>query len=349
MAVAASVFDETQRATLEALCDTFVPAVETDTGDPVERDFLARSAGDLLVAAQIEGMLAEAMTPEEIAGVAGLLDALAEQGLAPDTPLEARTQIVHGMRAADPEAKLGLTQIKGLTMLLFYGAPDESTGLQRQLGGAGVPGADLARAVAGGGAEDDLASPRSAASRPRCPCDVCVVGSGAGGSVIAAEARGGGQERARAGDGPVPQRVGLQPARGAGLPGALLRRRAGHVRGRVDFDTRRPDAGRRHRRQLHELHPHAGADHARVGVARARGSRGPRGVLPRAHRRGDGAARRQHRGHEAERDAPQADGGRSTRWATSTGRSCETRRSTTRPRTAATARWGASTAASARR
>ena len=75
MAVMASVFDETQRATLEALCDTFVPTVETDTGDPVERDFLARSAGE-----------------------------------------------------ADPEAKLGLTQLKGLTMLLFYGAPDESTG-----------------------------------------------------------------------------------------------------------------------------------------------------------------------------------------------------------------------------
>ena len=32
------------------------------------------------------------------------------------------------MRAADAEAKLGLTQLKGLTMLLFYGAPDESTG-----------------------------------------------------------------------------------------------------------------------------------------------------------------------------------------------------------------------------
>ena len=112
MAVMASVFDETQRATLEALCDTFVPAVESDTGDPVERDFLARSAADLQVAAQIEGMLAEAMTPDEIAAVAGLLDALAEQGMAPDRPLEARTQIVHGMRAADPEAKLGLTQVK---------------------------------------------------------------------------------------------------------------------------------------------------------------------------------------------------------------------------------------------
>ncbi len=41
---------------------------------------MARSALDMQVPAQIEGMLAEAMTPEEIAEVAGLLDALAGRG-----------------------------------------------------------------------------------------------------------------------------------------------------------------------------------------------------------------------------------------------------------------------------
>ena len=46
MAVAAAVFDETQRATLEALCETFVPSIESDSGDPLERDFMARSALD---------------------------------------------------------------------------------------------------------------------------------------------------------------------------------------------------------------------------------------------------------------------------------------------------------------
>ena len=59
MAVMASVFDDTQRATLEALCDTFVPAVQSDTGDPVEREFLARSAGDMQIAAQMEAMLGD--------------------------------------------------------------------------------------------------------------------------------------------------------------------------------------------------------------------------------------------------------------------------------------------------
>ena len=105
MAVATAVFDETRRATLEALCETFVPSVQVETGDPLEREFMARSALDMLIPAQIEGMLAESMTPEEIAGVAGLLDALAAEDLAA-LPVEGRTQVVHGFRDADPEACL---------------------------------------------------------------------------------------------------------------------------------------------------------------------------------------------------------------------------------------------------
>ena len=77
MAVFASVLTETQRATLEALCDTIVPAVESDTGDPVERDFMTRAASDMQIAAQIEGAMADTLLPEEIAQFAGLLDALA--------------------------------------------------------------------------------------------------------------------------------------------------------------------------------------------------------------------------------------------------------------------------------
>ena len=67
MAVAQSVLTETQRETLEALCDTFVPAIEADSHDPVEKEFMGRAASDLAVAAQIEGLMAEVMLPEEIA------------------------------------------------------------------------------------------------------------------------------------------------------------------------------------------------------------------------------------------------------------------------------------------
>jgi hypothetical protein len=38
LAVAASVLSDTQRSVPEAVCDTYVPSIESDTGDPVERD-----------------------------------------------------------------------------------------------------------------------------------------------------------------------------------------------------------------------------------------------------------------------------------------------------------------------
>ena len=64
------------------------------------------------------------MLPEEIEAVGGLLDALEAEGFS-DAPMEARTAIVHGFRAADPAAKLGLQQLKALTLLFFYALPDE--------------------------------------------------------------------------------------------------------------------------------------------------------------------------------------------------------------------------------
>jgi len=49
-------------------------------------------------------MFAETLLPEEIAQVAGLLDAIAGQGFLA-APLDGRTQILLGMAAADPAAK----------------------------------------------------------------------------------------------------------------------------------------------------------------------------------------------------------------------------------------------------
>ena len=81
MAVMAGVFNETQRRTLEAFCDTIVPAVEYDGSDEAMRAFMSRSAADMAIAAQIEDLMAEALMPEDIAGFAGLLDALAGERL----------------------------------------------------------------------------------------------------------------------------------------------------------------------------------------------------------------------------------------------------------------------------
>src|SRR3954447_26126968 len=105
MAVAQAVLNETQRQTLEALCDTFVPSVEVDSHDEVERAFMGRAAADLQVAAQIEGLMADVMVPDEIAGFAGLLDALSAEDFA-DADVEERTRLIHGFGEQDPAARL---------------------------------------------------------------------------------------------------------------------------------------------------------------------------------------------------------------------------------------------------
>ncbi|HEV2074604.1 MAG TPA: gluconate 2-dehydrogenase subunit 3 family protein, partial [Thermoleophilaceae bacterium] len=124
MAATIEVLTEAQRATLAAVCDTYVPAVDSDTHDAVEREFMGRSASDMGIPARIEGVMAETMSPEEIAAFGGLLDALAGQGIV-DLPVTTRTEVLHGTAAADPEAKVALHSLKGLTMLLFYALPDE--------------------------------------------------------------------------------------------------------------------------------------------------------------------------------------------------------------------------------
>ena len=106
MAVAAGVLNETRRRTLEAVCDTFVPSLEVETGDQVKRDFFARAASDVGVAAQVEGLMADAMMPGEIEGFGQLLDGLAEDDFAAQR-LEGRTQILHQAPGCGPEAKLG--------------------------------------------------------------------------------------------------------------------------------------------------------------------------------------------------------------------------------------------------
>ena len=255
MAVAQSVLSETQRETLEALGDTFIPAIEADSHDPVEKEFLARAASDMAVAAQIEGLMAEVLLPEEILLVGGLLDALAAEGFA-KADLDARTQIFHAFCEQDADAKLGLLQLKALTLLFFYALPDEA-GQNPNWEAIGYPGPNsrAARRL-------PMRRRRSTVEEVSGPsatltADVCVIGSGAGGGVIAAECAKAGKSRARARDGRLPQRVGLQAAGAARLPRALLRRRARGHRVGIDRHPRRPDARRRDRHQLHELRPDA--------------------------------------------------------------------------------------------
>jgi choline dehydrogenase-like flavoprotein len=191
MATAEVVLNETQHETLQALCDTFVPSVAADTHDSLEREFMARAASDLGVAEQIEGLMADVMIPEEIAGFAGLLDALAAEGFT-DAELAARTQIVHGFSAQDPEAKQGLRAVKGLTLLFFYGLPD-GAGRNPNWEALGFPGPKAAP-PSPEQAPKTINLQEVAGETATLSCDVCVIGSGAGGSVIAATCAAAGKD-----------------------------------------------------------------------------------------------------------------------------------------------------------
>src|SRR3954468_15227050 len=190
MSVAASVLSDTQRQTLEALCDTFIPSVESDTGDPLERDFLARAASDMLIPAAIEQTFGDTLLPEEIAQFAGLLDAFAEHDFA-SLPVEVRTQIVHQFRE-DPEAKVGIHALKGLAFLFFYALPDEQ-GQNPNWEAIGYPG-PISAPPSPEQAPKTIRVADVSGSEARLSCDVCVVGSGAGGGVIAAGAPAAGKE-----------------------------------------------------------------------------------------------------------------------------------------------------------
>ena len=184
MAVAVGVLSDTRRLTLGAICDTFAPSIEVDAGGQVLRDFYARSASDLGVPVQIEGLLGQAMMPEEVEALGQLLDAFAEHDFS-GLPLAARTELLRLVAASGPEAKLGVRRLRGLTFLFFYGMPDES-GHNPNWDAIGYPG-PISAAPSPQQAPKTIPLERISGELATLACDVCVVGSGAGGSVIASE------------------------------------------------------------------------------------------------------------------------------------------------------------------
>src|SRR3954451_8915766 len=166
-----------QRATLRAVCDTVVPSIKR-TPDPT--GFWARKASDIGVDQAFEQMLAE-MPPENQAGIGELLDGLAQQGFANASQLS-REQLLRNVALLGPEAAAGVGALTGLTLFLYYGMPvDPQTGQNPNWATLGYPGPT--------GAPPQTPKP----IRPITPdgettleADVVVVGSGAGGSVIAA-------------------------------------------------------------------------------------------------------------------------------------------------------------------
>ena len=184
MAVTVGVLSDTRRRTLESVCDTFAPSLQVDDERAEVRDFYARAASDLALAAQIEGLLAQTAMPEEIEALGQLLDAIADNDFA-SLPLQARTELLAAISASSAEAKLGVRQLRALTFLFFYGLPDES-GQNPNWAAIGYPG-PLSPPPSPQEAPKTIAVEQIAGEAATLQAEVCVIGSGAGGGVIAAE------------------------------------------------------------------------------------------------------------------------------------------------------------------
>ncbi|GAA5176273.1 GMC family oxidoreductase [Pseudonocardia eucalypti] len=165
----------TRRArTLAEVCDTLVPSVEPPAGEPAE--FYARTAGDLGIA--------ELLAPDAATGA--LLDALGERGFA-DAPLPERTALLRDWMLRGPHAP-ALRGLCSEVLGAYYSLPDAG-GRNPNWADLGYPGPVSAPpAVA-----ERLDTLRPEGDQVTLTADVCVVGSGAGGSVIAAELAGWGR------------------------------------------------------------------------------------------------------------------------------------------------------------
>ncbi|MFL5893417.1 MAG: aldehyde dehydrogenase family protein [Solirubrobacterales bacterium] len=189
--VTSDLFTDAQRQTLAVLCDTYVPSLDPPEGESDPTGFWARAASHIGVPEGIEVTLLQSNAPpEQIEGLRQLLDSLAANGMTPETPLAQREELVRAMSDSGPEALAGMNAVRGLTTTLHYALPDLGTGRNPNWDAMGYPGPRSA--------PPDVPKPlrtrRPSTAGEVIEADVCVVGSGAGGSVIAGELAGVGKK-----------------------------------------------------------------------------------------------------------------------------------------------------------
>jgi choline dehydrogenase-like flavoprotein len=127
----------------------------------------------------IELMLS-GMPDDQRHGLLSLLEALAEQGFGRSS-LRSREQIMRNVTLMGPEAAAGIGALTSLTLFLFYGLPDER-GQNPSWRTFGYPGP-----VSPPPQVDRPIRPLIPAADLTLEADVCIVGSGAGGGVMAGE------------------------------------------------------------------------------------------------------------------------------------------------------------------
>src|SRR5918999_797685 len=174
--------NDVQRAVLRAVCDTVIPSLERE---PDPDGFWARSASDVGTPEALEELIEGTMPDDQRDGLLELLEGLAQLGFL-DASRRSREQHLRNLLMLGMEAAAGGAALTALTLCLAYGAPDPQTGQNPFWKTLGFPG------------PVSPAPQAERALRPLVPdgeelalqADVCVVGSGAGGGVIAGELAG---------------------------------------------------------------------------------------------------------------------------------------------------------------
>jgi choline dehydrogenase-like flavoprotein len=167
---------EAQRTALRAFCDTIVPSIQR-SDDP--DGFWARKATDLAVDQGVEQII-QTLPPDLQAGLGQLLDALTEQHFQHMSQLS-REQFLWNVTMADADASQGVAALIAMTTFLYYGAPDPQTGQNPNWKTFGYPGPSIPPVAA----DKEIHPVVPDGDSLELEADVCVVGSGAGGGVIA--------------------------------------------------------------------------------------------------------------------------------------------------------------------
>jgi len=173
------VLSDSQRAVLTAVCDTVVPSLPRDR-DP--HGLWGRKASDIGVDMGAGMLISEIPDPELRGGLLQLIDALGGQGITRAPSQESREQILRNTALSDPRAAAGVAALIGMTLFLHYGAPDPQTGKNPNWEAFRYPGPISAPPQI----EKPLRIHEPEGSEEAIEADVCIVGSGSGGAVVAA-------------------------------------------------------------------------------------------------------------------------------------------------------------------
>jgi choline dehydrogenase-like flavoprotein len=167
---------ERQLAMLSLLCDTVVPQIDRET-DP--DGFWARKATDLGADIALADVLS-ALPPEDLAGIGLLLDELDDLGFG-RASARSREQLLRNFALAGPEAAAGVAALVNGALFMTYGLPDPQTGQNPMWRTFGYPGP-----ISAPPQEPQSLDPLVPdGDELRLDADAVVVGSGAGGGVIA--------------------------------------------------------------------------------------------------------------------------------------------------------------------